>query len=198
MHSLIYTSLAPALTSRVAIIVPSTENSSGSNDDNNGKMQFRELAWHLCSLGFSQASVTKTHAIWTATDKCSQRHVYIHALTRRKSHGALDGYWRADYYSSIANHRDYNRYAPRSDSHRRHSLNNRSSPLFLGVYFSAVFSIVFPYSRIRSTLPIPYILSRTGSVNRIRFLIQPVYYIEISIRTVRARIRVYGSGDLGV
>jgi hypothetical protein len=62
----------------------------------------------------------------------------------------------------------------------------------------AVFSIVFPYLRIHPTLPIPYVLSHTGSVDRTSFLIRPVYHIEILIRTVRARILIYGSGGLGV
>jgi hypothetical protein len=61
----------------------------------------------------------------------------------------------------------------------------------------SVFRIVFPYLRIRPTLPIPYVLSHTGSVDRITFLIRPVYRIEILIYTVRARILLYGSGDLG-
>jgi hypothetical protein len=61
-----------------------------------------------------------------------------------------------------------------------------------------VFRIVFPYLRIRPTLLIPYVLSYTGSVDRITFSIRPVYRTEILIRTVRARILLYGSGDLGV
>jgi hypothetical protein len=32
----------------------------------------------------------------------------------------------------------------------------------------AVFRIVFPYLRIRPTLPIPYVLSHTGSVDHMR------------------------------
>jgi hypothetical protein len=39
----------------------------------------------------------------------------------------------------------------------------------------AVFSIVFRYLRIRPTLLIPYILFYTGSVDRIRFSMRPVY-----------------------
>jgi hypothetical protein len=60
-----------------------------------------------------------------------------------------------------------------------------------------VFQIVFPYLRICPTLPIPYVLSHTDSVDRITVSIRPVYRMEILIRIVRARLRVYGLGDLG-
>ena len=51
-------------------------------------------------------------------------------------------------------------------------------------YSRPVFRIVYPYNSIRPTLLIPYVLSRTGSVYRITFLIRPVYRIEILIYIV--------------